>query len=99
MHVPMICAWYHYVLSRVRRRSDGLQIASAGKDTAVRVYDEARMELVATLGHSDAEMRRYEGMSGGAVGHTSRCFSVRFVPDDPNLLLSAGWDNTSVHIL
>ena len=74
--------------------SDGLQIASAGKDTAVRVYDEARMELVATLGHSDAEMRRYEGMSGGAVGHTSRCFSVRFVPDDPNLLLSAGWDNT-----
>ena len=33
---------------------------------------------------------------GGApsAGHSNRVFSLKFVPDDPQLLLSGGWDNT-----
>lgn len=27
-------------------------------------------------------------------GHSNRIFSLKFVPDDPNLLISGGWDNT-----
>ena len=69
-------------------------VATGGKDTAVRLYDEGRMQLVLTLGNADAEMRRYEGLSGGATGHTSRVFALRFVPDQPSLLASAGWDQT-----
>ena len=63
------------------------QLATAGKDTAVRVYDEGRLEVVSTLGSSDPEMRRYEGSSGGAVGHTNRVFSLRFHPEVPSLPL------------
>ena len=67
-------------------------LATGGKDTAVRVYDEARMQLVLTLGTIDADMRRYEGAS--TAGHTSRVFALRFCPDTPHLLASAGWDQT-----
>ena len=80
-------------------RPDAALFASAGKDTVVRVYDEETQALSATLGESDAEMRRYLGGGAGlrALGHTSRVFSIKFVPDEPPLLLSAGWDN-SVHV-
>lgn len=30
-------------------------------------------------------------------GHTNRVFSIRFLPDNPNIFLSGGWDQT-VHI-
>ena len=29
-----------------------------------------------------------------ATGHSNRVFSVKFHPDDPNVVLSGGWDNT-----
>ena len=72
---------------------DGRQLATAGKDAAVRIYDESRMELVTTLGHPDPDVRRYESASGARnIGHSSRIFSVRFVEADPNRLISGGWD-------
>jgi COMPASS component SWD3 len=36
-------------------------------------------------------------LSGGMwqyPGHANRIFSIKFNPDDPNIILSAGWDNT-----
>ncbi|CAN0342735.1 unnamed protein product, partial [Laminaria digitata] len=36
------------------------------------------------------------GLAKGA-GHSSRIFSVKFHPDDPNMLVSGGWDNC-VHV-
>ncbi len=67
---------------------EGTKFVTAGKDTSIRVYDEATKSLVQT-------------MSGGkgygidtAPGHSNRVFSVRIVPHDENLVISGGWDNT-----
>jgi len=49
----------------------------------VRVYDESTRGLVCAL----------EGGGSGEPGHSNRIFSVKFVTDDNNLILSAGWDN------
>lgn len=70
-------------------RADGLQFASAGKDAAVRVYDEATRANLLTLSAGMV------GYPGAAAGHSSRIFSLRFAaPHEPSLLVSAGWDNT-----
>ena len=81
------------------RHGDGGYVATAGKDTVVRVYDEATRQLLSACGEPDAEMRRFLGAGGGgsAVGagmHTSRLFCVRFVPGQAQLIASAGWDAT-----
>ena len=66
-------------------RADGSMFATAGRDTAIRVYDEATKTEIACMkgGH-------------GAVtaGHSNRIFSMKFHPTDENVLLSGGWDNT-----
>ena len=66
-------------------RPDGQLFATAGKDQAVRVYDESTKTLVSTL---------KGGMAQVTPGHSNRVFSLKFNPDDPNLLVSGGWDNT-----
>jgi len=65
---------------------DGSQFATAGKDYAVRVYDEATKSVATKL------CTGWVGAPG--AGHSNRVFSLKFVPDEPQLLLSAGWDNT-----
>jgi len=65
-------------------RPDGLQFATAGKDCVVRVYDEATKTEVATLD---------KGIHVSCIGHANRVFSVKYHPEDPNILLSGGWDN------
>ena len=72
-------------------RPDGASFATAGQDTAVRVYDEATLTLTTTLRAESL------GRPGSAVGHSSRVFSLKFVPEEAPLLLSGGWDNT-VHL-
>lgn len=65
---------------------DGASFATAGKDYAVRVYDENTRQETAKLA---------SGWIGApSAGHSNRIFSLKFVPDEPNLLASAGWDNT-----
>ena len=67
-------------------RADATMFATAGKDYAVRVYDEATKSVTAKLA---------QGWAGApSAGHSNRVFAVKFVPDEPQLLLSAGWDNT-----
>lgn len=60
-----------------------LKIATAGKDCCVRIYDDATKRLV----------RSYEKGSWVSPGHSNRVFSTRFKPNDPNVLLTGGWDS------
>lgn len=62
---------------------DGTQFAAGGNDTVVRVYDEQTRGIVTAL----------EGGGSGEPGHSNRIFCVKFDADDPNILISAGWDN------
>ena len=62
---------------------DGSLLATGGKDSAVRVYDEATKALV-------IKMRD----SGKKCGHSNRIFCVKYDKRDNNLLASGGWDNT-----
>jgi len=90
-------------------RRDGGAFASAGNARVVRVYDEERRALVATLsgGTSVASTALYGSnfaapggaARGGAAaplatGHTNRIFGLAWHPTDDNILASGGWDNT-----
>ena len=63
---------------------DGLLFATGGNDKVVRLYDDNTKTLIQKL-----ERHRYD-----LPEHYNRIFSVKFSKKDPNLLLSAGWDNT-----
>jgi len=60
-------------------------LATAGKDYAVRLYDDETKEQI-------IEMK-----SGGdqLPTHSNRVFSIKFT-EDPNVLISGGWDNTII---
>lgn len=60
----------------------GTLFATAGKDCVVRVYDEETKEVCTKL----------EGVSWHKPGHNNRLFGLKFSPEDPNLILSGGWD-------
>lgn len=60
----------------------GTLFATAGKDCVIRVYDEETKEVRSKL----------QGVSWHKPGHNNRLFGLRFSPDDPNILLSGGWD-------
>ena len=67
---------------------EGSNFATAGKDKAVRLYDEATKTLITTMGEGVAYSIK------NSPGHSNRIFSCRFLPSDPNVILSGGWDNT-----
>lgn len=58
-------------------------MATAGKDTIIRVYDEFTKSLSLKF-----------SQQGDHPGHSNRVFSVKFNPYNPNMLVSGGWDNT-----
>jgi len=66
---------------------DGTYFASAGKDFHIRIYDDDTKNVAVNLLPADWNQ----------PGHSNRIFSVKFLPDDPNTLISAGWDS-NVHI-
>lgn len=59
-------------------------LASAGKDLRIRLYDEK----------SKSPVHIFEPAGDERKGHSNRIFAVKFHPDNGNLLLSGGWDNT-----
>lgn len=61
----------------------GTQLAVGGRDFDVKIYDDEKKTLLMTLNPGDAI----------TLGHTNCVFSVHFT-DDPNILLSGGWDTT-----
>ena len=63
-------------------KQDGMKFLTGGEDGKVRVYDEQTRQLTETL----------EGGGGGLPGHTNRVFCAKFVSEDPNLIVSGGWD-------
>ncbi len=68
--------------------STGDMFASAGKDTIVRVYEEATKSLLVKF-----ERSILSGVNATS-GHSNRVYAVKFHPTENNLLCSAGWDNT-----
>ena len=62
---------------------DGTQFCTGGSDCIVRVYDEQTRSLLTEL----------EGGGAGEPGHSNRVFCVKFDQEDPNLVISGGWDN------
>ncbi|KAK9811732.1 hypothetical protein WJX72_009232 [[Myrmecia] bisecta] len=65
--------------------ADGQQLATAGSDHHVRVYDEQTRACTVDLAGGD---------DTGAAGHSNSVYSVKWHPDDPQVLLSGGWDRT-----
>ena len=63
-------------------RKDGGLLAAGGRDCTIKLYDENTKALIASL----------KDQGSVNVGHTNRIFALKFT-DDPNLLVSAGWDN------
>lgn len=60
--------------------SDGSRLATAGKDSTVRIYDEETKAL----------WRVFETGFIRHSGHSSRVFASKWKTDDPNILLTGG---------
>lgn len=69
----------------LKYRPDGRQFATAGKDCKVRIYDEETKKIVHTL---------ERGIISQAHGHSNRIFACKYKPDQSNILVTGGWDNT-----
>lgn len=66
--------------------SNGRQFATAGYDGMVRIYDDITMKMVQDC----------DPFKSGHAGHSNRVFSVKFNKQDPNILISGGWDNNII---
>lgn len=64
----------------------GTRFATAGLDKAIRIYDYERHEVISSM------FRKLD--IDDSNGHMNRIFSLLFHPTNPNLLISAGWDDT-----
>ena len=62
---------------------DGRMFAVGGSDTHVYLYDETTKQRISSM-HPGPHL----------PGHSNRVFSVKFHPDDANILVSGGWDRT-----
>lgn len=63
---------------------DGFLFATGGTDKVVRLYDDLTKTLI----------KKLEPQSIKMPAHSNRIFAVKFSKEDPNLLLSGGWDST-----
>jgi COMPASS component SWD3 len=63
-------------------RPDGCAFLTAAYDGIIRTYDEQTRQLVTNL----------TGGGTGLPGHQSRVVCAKYVPDDPNIIVSGGWD-------
>lgn len=71
---------------------DGSKCAVAGSDFVIYLYDMATHQELATFG--PGSLHRLHGSQPNPEGHTNRVHSVRMDPSNPDLLYTAGWDNT-----
>lgn len=60
----------------------GLSFAAGRSDGSVIVYDDETKKIIQNYSHA----------TGAHAGHSNRVFSVKFLTDDQNLLISGGWD-------
>lgn len=61
---------------------NGTAFATAGKDNTVRIYDEETKKVAHNL----------NSIKWHKPGHNNRIFSVKFKKDEPDLIVSGGWD-------
>ena len=66
--------------------NDGKKFATAGQDKVIRIYDYETQQLSMKLYKVDDDET--------SNGHTNRIYSLLFSPQDPHVLVSAGWDDT-----
>ena len=67
--------------------SKGELFATGGSDAKVRLYNGREKKIIQTFARA-----KYDIYSPS--GHSDRIYCVKFHPQDPNILLSGGWDNT-----
>ena len=60
----------------------GHTFCTAGKDNHIRIYDEETKKIV----------RELSAVKWHKQGHNNRIFSVKFKKDEPDILVSGGWD-------
>jgi len=65
-------------------RPDGMMLATAGKDHTVRTYDEQTKTMTNAF---DRGVLHH-------TGHSNRVFASKWKKDDPNILLTGGWDSS-----
>jgi len=63
---------------------DGSLFATGGNDKIVKLYDDSTKTLISKL----------ESKKSNMPEHSNRIFSVKFNPNNENMLISGGWDNT-----
>mmetsp|Transcript_2835 Transcript_2835/g.7949 ORF Transcript_2835/g.7949 Transcript_2835/m.7949 type:complete len:415 (+) Transcript_2835:218-1462(+) len=68
--------------------------ASAGADRHVRVYDEGKSKVACMLKSGGEGGIATHSVDNMGTGHTNSVYAVAWVPRDPHVLLSGGWDNT-----
>lgn len=62
---------------------DGTLLAVAGRDLQIHIYDETTKQLAFTMKEGPNE-----------PGHSNRIFCCKFNKENPNMVVSGGWDNT-----
>lgn len=65
---------------------EGSKFATAGYDTKIRLYDHEKFQQFSTLEKDEK--------NDDFLGHTNRIYSLKYRPDHPDILFSAGWDET-----
>lgn len=60
------------------------QLLYAGKNMTINLLDDEKKQIIHTYDKGDS----YQ------AGHTNRIFCVKYIKDQPNLFISAGWDGT-----
>lgn len=75
---------FAFDISPTPRGSRGYRFATAGKDKVIRIYDDETKKKICSL---------ERGFLADQVGHSNRIFALKWKPDDPNILMSGGWDN------
>ena len=61
-------------------KNDGKNFVTGGRDGEIRYYDEAKISKFQIL------------KEGNAPTHKNRIYAVKFLQDNPHLILSGGWD-------
>lgn len=61
---------------------DGKDFVTAGKDNILRIYDEETKKIIQEL----------KGISWHKAGHNNRLFSVKYKVNEPDIIVSGGWD-------
>lgn len=68
-------------------QNTGNIFATGGRDCKIRVYDYQTKKVIADLSRNEFDLETTRG-------HCNRIYSLKFHPDDQNILFSGGWDDT-----